>query len=276
MVIKQNGMVVTNAKGYRTARSSYGVNVGSWYWEATIESSVSKRERQKLSREYPDPHWRLGWGTTNGELQAPVGYDKHSYSYRDLLGCKVHQAKREAYADSYTVGDVVGFFIHLPQSTDDKPPQTVINKQTGKPEIELQVLEGSSIVFYNNGKSQGVAFQDIYKGTYYPAISLYFDATVSLNFGPDFRYPPSDVKYQPMCLASQIRDELVAQANKEKEMLVAKEMLAAKEIPQQLPGLPVADQTEEIVMTEEFSTMILTPQVPLIRTDSSGVQTQLS
>lgn len=32
---------------------------------------------------------------------------------------------------------------------------------------------------YKNGKSQGVAFQDINEGVYYPAISVYKGATVS-------------------------------------------------------------------------------------------------
>lgn len=36
------------------------------------------------------------------------------------------------------------------------------------------------IEFFKNGISQGVAYSDIYKGTYYPAISIYKNATVSL------------------------------------------------------------------------------------------------
>jgi hypothetical protein len=32
---------------------------------------------------------------------------------------------------------------------------------------------------YKNGKSHGVAFEEIYDGLYYPAISLYKGATVS-------------------------------------------------------------------------------------------------
>jgi len=31
---------------------------------------------------------------------------------------------------------------------------------------------------YKNGESHGVAFEDIYGGTYYPAVSLYKTATV--------------------------------------------------------------------------------------------------
>ena len=31
-----------------------------------------------------------------------VGYDRHSYGYRDLEGCKVHQALREPYGEPYS------------------------------------------------------------------------------------------------------------------------------------------------------------------------------
>ena len=35
------------------------------------------------------------------------------------------------------------------------------------------------IIVYKNGAKQGVAFSNIYEGTYYPAISLYKSASVS-------------------------------------------------------------------------------------------------
>jgi hypothetical protein len=31
-------------------------------------------------------HVRLGWSTRTGDLQAPVGFDQHSYGYGDLTG----------------------------------------------------------------------------------------------------------------------------------------------------------------------------------------------
>ncbi|KAF9477382.1 hypothetical protein BDN70DRAFT_995013 [Pholiota conissans] len=88
----------------------------------------------------------------------------------------------------------------------------------------LPVLSGSRIAFFVNGKSQGIAFEDLYDylplrqtdtqkansrkrtregvkehrenpfddGTlgYYPFISLFNDASVHLNPGPDFDFPP--------------------------------------------------------------------------------------
>jgi COMPASS component BRE2 len=93
------------------------------------------------------------------------------------------------------------------------------------PVQELPTLHGSQIVFFVNGKCQGVAFQDLYdylqlrtkpssKKTqnkrkpregmlehtenpfddgwlgYYPFISLFNGAEVSLNTGPNFDFPP--------------------------------------------------------------------------------------
>jgi len=89
----------------------------------------------------------------------------------------------------------------------------------------LPILKGSRIAFFVNGECQGVAFEDLYDflplrqtenqrkskgrrkdgvkehrenpfddGTlgYYPMISLFNDAIVRLNPGPDFAYPPPD------------------------------------------------------------------------------------
>lgn len=51
-------------------------------------------------------------------------------------------------------------------------------------------------MYYKNGVNQGVAFVDINKGAYYPGISLYKSAMVSVNFGPNFKYPPTDITYR--------------------------------------------------------------------------------
>lgn len=61
--------------GYRMVRATHGVHFGSYFWEAEI-----------LPGQDADAHVRIGWSTREGELQGPVGYDKHSYAYRDLEG----------------------------------------------------------------------------------------------------------------------------------------------------------------------------------------------
>ena len=95
------------------------------------------------------------------------------------------------------------------------------------------------MVFYKNGVSQGVAYENLFEGLYFPAISLYRSCTVgrlqkewgpwpifclifrwknilvvvflilshcmlfhvlqvSVNFGPHFKHPPKDNKFQPV------------------------------------------------------------------------------
>jgi len=114
---------ITNAKGYRMARASQGVSSGRWYWEAKIEPipqqiQNSITQSHHSSKPPPEPHWRLGWATNEAQVQAPVGYDKFGYGYRDLEGVNVHIAKRTPYGSSYKVGDVIGFMIVLPELLD--------------------------------------------------------------------------------------------------------------------------------------------------------------
>ncbi len=59
----------------------------------------------------------------------------------------------------------------------------------------LTPLSGSKIVFFKNGECQGEAFTNVYDGQYYPTVSLYKSCILSLNFGPEFKYPPSKEQY---------------------------------------------------------------------------------
>uniref|UniRef100_A0A183BGL2 COesterase domain-containing protein n=1 Tax=Echinostoma caproni TaxID=27848 RepID=A0A183BGL2_9TREM len=49
------------------------------------------------------------------------------------------------------------------------------------------------ITFSHNGENMGTAFSDVYAGVYFPSLSIYRSATVSVNFGPTFQHPPTDV-----------------------------------------------------------------------------------
>ncbi|KAG5728307.1 Set1 complex component ash2 [Termitomyces sp. T112] len=109
-----------------------------------------------------------------------------------------------------------------------KIPERSGPSTTSKPNViplrPLPVLQGSRIAFFLNGESQGVAYQDLYdylqlrqtetqrkkekKRTregvkehrenpfndgwlgYYPFISVFNDAIVRMNPGPDFEFPP--------------------------------------------------------------------------------------
>ena len=52
---------------------------------------------------------------------------------------------------------------------------------------------GSSLSFFRNGRLLGAAFTDLYRGTYYPSVSLYFKARAVLCFGPNFACLPPEV-----------------------------------------------------------------------------------
>lgn len=60
------------------------------------------------------------------------------------------------------------------------------------------------IMFFKNGVCCGTAFTDIFAGRYYPAISLYKSATVSVNFGPKFDFPPENLDFLPVSGAKQL------------------------------------------------------------------------
>lgn len=65
---------------------------------------------------------------------------------------------------------LVKFKSHLYYEDKDKVPDA------------LTTVPGSKIILFKNGESQGVAFENINGGAYYPAISIYKNATVSVNF----------------------------------------------------------------------------------------------
>ncbi|XP_059665331.1 protein TRAUCO [Cornus florida] len=189
-----------STKGYRMVRATRGVVEGAWYFEIRVV---------KLGE---TGHTRLGWSNEKGDLQAPVGYDANSFGYRDIDGSKIHKALREKYGEEgYVEGDVIGFYINLPEGSSfaPKPPQLVWYKgqryvcAADPKEDPLKVVPGSEISFYKNGICQGVAFQDLYGGRYYPAASMYTlpnqpNCVVKFNFGPDFEFFPEDFGNRPV------------------------------------------------------------------------------
>lgn len=82
---------------------------------------------------------------------------------------------------------LVKFKSHLYYEDKDKIQETLKN---------LRIATGSKIEFFKNGQSQGVAFSDIFAGSYYPTISIHKSATVSVNFGPTFKYPDIIANYK--------------------------------------------------------------------------------
>uniref|UniRef100_A0A034WFG7 Set1/Ash2 histone methyltransferase complex subunit ASH2 n=2 Tax=Bactrocera TaxID=47832 RepID=A0A034WFG7_BACDO len=203
--ISEDRLAVTGEKGYCMVRATHSVNRGRWYFEAVVE-------------EMPEgAATRLGWGQEYGNLQAPLGYDKFGYSWRSRKGTRFHESHGKHYSDAYAEGDVLGFLIDLPDETDTNYlPNTFKDRPLvkfkshlyyeDKDKVQetlkgLKVLPGSKIEYFKNGKSQGVAFTDIYGGSYYPTISIHKSATVAVNFGPNFKHPEvlNELKAKGMC-----------------------------------------------------------------------------
>ncbi|ORX43293.1 hypothetical protein BCR36DRAFT_361379 [Piromyces finnis] len=118
--------------------------------------------------------------------------------------------------------------IKFNKSNDDDSSEKIIKSK------HMLINPGSSISFYKNGVNQGTAFEDIplhipaavslplerrkltlgnYQRPptladdgslgYYPTISLFKGGSVTMNFGPNFKYPPKDldeqnIKWKPM------------------------------------------------------------------------------
>ncbi|KAA8528072.1 hypothetical protein F0562_035059 [Nyssa sinensis] len=189
-----------STKGYRMVRATRGVVEGTWYFEIKVV---------KLGE---TGHTRLGWSTEKGDLQAPVGYDANSFGYRDIDGSKIHKALREKYGeDGYVEGDVIGFYINLPEGSlyVTKPPHLVWYKgqryvcAPDAKEDPPKVVPRSEISFFKNGICQGLAFRDLYGGRYFPAASMYTlpnqpNCVAKFNFGPDFEFFPEDFSDRPV------------------------------------------------------------------------------
>lgn len=189
-------------KGYRMVRATHGVASGSWYYEVTVGEPLNGE----------DGHTRIGWSSEAGELQAPVGYDVNSYSYRDVNGAVFHESSGKEYGASYGPGDVIGCLLTM----GDPPAARRERQRISLKGVEYIVEEerqrvvstGSSVSFFKNGVSQGVAFEGVWAEVYYPAASLYKAATVEFNFGPNFKHPPpADVDARPLCELATPKEE---------------------------------------------------------------------
>ncbi|XP_073040571.1 protein TRAUCO-like isoform X1 [Primulina eburnea] len=197
--LSEDRLSVGSTKGYRMVRATRGVSEGAWYFEIKV---VHLGETG---------HTRLGWSTDKGDLQAPVGYDGNSFGYRDVDGSKVHKALREKYGEEgYKEGDVIGFYINVPDGGSYAPdPQRMVwykgQRYVCAPDAKddsPKVVPGSEMSFFKNGVCQGVAFNNLFGGHYYPAASMYTlpnqpNCVVKFNFGPDFECFPEDFGGQP-------------------------------------------------------------------------------
>uniref|UniRef100_A0A8C1FQ60 Set1/Ash2 histone methyltransferase complex subunit ASH2 n=1 Tax=Cyprinus carpio carpio TaxID=630221 RepID=A0A8C1FQ60_CYPCA len=168
--ISDDRLTVTGEKGYSMVRASHGVRKGSWYFEVTVDEMPQ------------DTAARLGWSQPLGNLQAPLGYDKFSYSWRSKKGTRFHQSIGKHYSDGYGQGDILGFYIELPDGTETAKalPDTYKDKA---------LIKFKSYLYFEEKD-----YVDKAEKSLKPTSS----SRVSVNFGPHFKYPPKDIKYQPI------------------------------------------------------------------------------
>ena len=181
-VVSDDRMSFTSTKGYKTCVASHGVKTaGAYYYEITI---IALGETG---------HARVGWKSKSGERNAPVGFDKFGYGYKDIGGEKVHQGVTSAYGEPFKEGDVIGCYIYVDADVVKARGTKVTTTATESEPVE----NASFIAFARNGAFQGKAFENLTAGdgAYFPAGSLYTmpdvePAQLLFNFGPTWTYPP--------------------------------------------------------------------------------------
>eukprot|EP00658_Telonema_sp_P-2_P029164 TRINITY_DN22229_c0_g1_i1.p1 TRINITY_DN22229_c0_g1~~TRINITY_DN22229_c0_g1_i1.p1 ORF type:complete len:349 (-),score=58.23 TRINITY_DN22229_c0_g1_i1:457-1503(-) len=196
-------------KGYRTGRATHSVCSGKWCFEITVDNPRELKHARDPGTP-TEPHIRVGWCSSKFRLEAPVGFDRHGFSYRDMSqralgaieggGSVFHRARGRAYGASFGVGDSISCYICMP--AEDQAARVEVGSVSSaslphphgpsaectdptmtKEEAALQVHRGSYIAFVKNGVYQGKAFVDIPQGNYYPCVALYMGASVTFNFG---------------------------------------------------------------------------------------------
>ena len=133
MTLGHEGRRISSKKGYRTARTNFGVEEGTYICEVTLEQLGI------------DGHARLGFIGQKGELQAPVGFDSHGYGYRDIDGTKCHEGKRLKFGEAFQEKDVIGMLIHLPRMTEVEGEQSQQGSIREESTREPKVIGKSSL-----------------------------------------------------------------------------------------------------------------------------------
>ncbi|CAI2328353.1 unnamed protein product [Caenorhabditis sp. 36 PRJEB53466] len=195
---------VTGFEGYAMARASHGISKGTWYFEVNFDEQPGNSAI------------RIGWSQQHAVLQACCGYNKFSYGWRSQKGTKFHDGKGKTYYPAgFKAGDILGCLIHFPvddqllvpldQSSETYLPSSfkdanLINFKSnlffevqGDSTVAVKHLvpvPGSYVEFFHNGKSCGKAFENIFGGTYFPSVSIFQRASVTMNFGPKFKSLP--------------------------------------------------------------------------------------
>ncbi|PJF16946.1 hypothetical protein PSACC_03245 [Paramicrosporidium saccamoebae] len=201
--------------GYRSVLASEGAVSGDLYFE--------------LQWNGPDgSNVRFGVIRIGATMLGPVGVDEFGYAWCSN-GDRYHMGKRETFSAPFEQDDILGCCIRLPSISSTEEAmilsghenqrliscrglyfQETISREAPTSGGLTTLHSRGSIEFFKNGVSMGVAFSDLPGGVYYPAFSLYRDAKVYVNFGPEFIYPspPNSLPFCDICQKNEIGREL--------------------------------------------------------------------
>ncbi|CAB1318779.1 unnamed protein product [Coregonus sp. 'balchen'] len=161
----------------------------------------------------PDPH---APDPEKLELDCWAGKPIPGDLYRACLYERVLLALHDRgkhYSSGYGQGDTLGFFIELPDGTETAKalPDTYKDKAlikfksylyfeekdyVDKAEKSLKTVTPSRMLFYKNGVNLGLAYENLFEGLYFPAISLYRGCTMSdMGWGAVIEHTLADMLY---------------------------------------------------------------------------------
>ncbi|SCV72101.1 BQ2448_4795 [Microbotryum intermedium] len=133
VMVTEDARTVTAEKGWRAARANVGLREGKWYWEFKVHRGGGPKEVDAAGAK--EGSWvRLGVGRREAPLNAPVGFDGHSYAYRDKGGDAITLARPAPYGKPFSSGSTIGVYLSLPPQpappeTDRSHPSRLVRKR---------------------------------------------------------------------------------------------------------------------------------------------------
>ena len=184
----------STAGGYRSVMATHGLSHGTAFFEAMLLS----------------PNVRLGIGTLEAHLGGPVGMDPFGYAVTDT-GHKYHDAVKTAINNvDFQFGEcpILGILVCLPETDTARRRRPYVDYIPFEHEKRhflqckirsttntRQIVQGSYLRLFVNGRDCGKIFEGLYEGCYFPMFSVYREGRAMANFGPHFVNPPGDVAF---------------------------------------------------------------------------------
>jgi hypothetical protein len=146
------------AAAWRTARATFAITSGKWYWEISSPNATTSTS--------PYQAIIAGIAKSAATLTSYVGSDASGWSYFNVDGTKYTNGSSAAYGSTWTSANTIGIAFDADNGT---------------------------LTFYRDNTSQGTAFTGLTSGPYFPAVSCYSGSSVTAvcNFGQrPFAYTP--------------------------------------------------------------------------------------